>query len=139
MSPWRQPLLSGRHPFEVFLLCMCAGSGIPLAFGAPRPGSINDVLPEALAVGWGLALAIGSVVALTGIWWRNRVSGIILEQIGLVSVGWAAIIYGVAVVIFAGWAAAFPATFVLGFGVACLVRWRQLQKILDYAYQQASS
>lgn len=135
MSPWRQPTLSGRHPFEVFLLTMCAVSGVPLAFGAPRPGSINSQLPEALAVGWGITLALGSVTALAGIWWRNRVSGIILEQIGLVAVGWAAIIYGAAAVIFAGWSAALPASLVLGFGVACLVRWRQLQKILDMAHE----
>lgn len=138
MSPYRSDArLSGRHPFETFMLALAAFASIPALFGAaPDPGSIEAALPPIGGFLWSLILTVGSIVALAGTYWKDRATGLILEQLGLAFVGVAAFIYtGVALSV-VGLSAAIPAAIIAGFGAACLKRWRDLQSVIDAVHEE---
>lgn len=134
--PYRtDPRLSGRHPFEIYMLALAAVTGIPSLFGAPEPGSIEAALPSWAVFAWSLVLSLGSVLALLGISLKRRDTGLILEQLGLAFVGAASIIYAVSLWAVAGLAALFAGGIVFGFGVSCLVRWKDLQETIDAVHE----
>ena len=127
-----RPEPSSRHPLIVFLLILCVISGLTVAFGAPAPGSIEETLPRWGALAWGAALGLGALSTLIGLalqpFDRHLVSGVLFEQVGVASLGSAAILYSAAVAAVAGWTGAFPAFITFGFGVACLYRYYTLQR-----------
>lgn len=124
-------LPSSRHPFELFTLALCAFVGIPLLIGEARPGSINEALPPWAGDLWGAMLVFGAVTALIGIFWRSRVTGIVLEQVGLAAVGGGALFYAVVVISTIGMTGAYSVIFVVGFGASCVWRYFQLARYLN--------
>lgn len=122
------PLDASRHPFETYLLSLAAVSGIPLLFGEPNSASIEATLPPLLVNGWGAMLMLGSLLALTGLYWRGRsITGLVLERAGLVGVGGASLVYGAATMIAAGgWSGLFATCVVGGFGLACFAQARRI-------------
>lgn len=128
--------MSGRHPFELYLLYLTLLVSVPIVLGAaPRPGSVADLLPDLMAWGWSLILAVGSAVALLGIFWRERVTGLIAEQVGLVLVGVATLAYTVMVFHAVGDDGLVQIAIVGGYGASCIRRYFQIQQILDVAHQ----
>lgn len=123
-------LSPSRHPFQLFILLLCLVNGLPVLLGESRPpGSLESALPVPFVYGWALFLTVGSAVALVGTAWRNRFVGVLIEQVGLVGVGLAAVLYGgVLEVVASQQGGGVSASIVLGFGLACLWRWWQLQK-----------
>jgi hypothetical protein len=127
--------MAGRHPFEIFTLILGFITGLPRLLGVtPAPNSITAVLPPVLVLAWSFVLVAGCGVALTGVWWRNRAIGLILEQLGLAFVGVACIVYSGVAIIALGPNASIPVGIVAAFGVSCLVRWRQIQRTIDFVY-----
>lgn len=120
-----------RHPFEIFLLIMLIFSVTPLLWGAPAPISIEALLPTPVIKLWAATASLGSLVALLGIIWPRRVIGMVIEQVGLVMVGVAACFYGAAIWIVTGEVGRVPGAIISAFGLSCLVRWYQLQKLVD--------
>lgn len=141
MSPYRtDPRMSGRHPFEIFTLFLALVTSLPVLFGVtPAPGTIRAVLPPVVAFIWALTLCVGSLVALVGVWWKERATGLIMEQLGLACVGVVCIIYFVVALVAVGWSTTIPMGIVLGFGLSCLWRWRDLQRSINevYAWEQS--
>lgn len=133
MSPYRvDARLSGRHPFELYILYLAFVSSLPILFGlAPAPGSVREALPTIVSTVWALILAGGSLAALVGIYFRERATGLILEQLGLALVGVGNLIYCVCVLYVVGESGVFMVAIVGGFGVSCLRRYWQIQRILD--------
>lgn len=123
-------LPSSRHPFELFTMALCAFVGLPLLAGDARPGSINELLPDWAADIWGGMLVLGAITALVGIFWRNRVTGIVLEQVGLMAVGLGTLFYGVGVGLSVGQDGIYAMIFVFGFGTSCIWRYFQLARFL---------
>lgn len=128
--PLSEVTREGREGFEIYVLGLCLLAGIPLLLGKSRPGSIQSLLPEEWQVIWSLFLVGGSLLALIGIFWPNRATGLILEQVGMVPTGVAALVYAVVVLIMAGWSGVIPVAVVGGFGVACFRRWYRIQRVL---------
>jgi hypothetical protein len=131
---------AARYPADpraVFILVMCVVSGVPLVQGHATPGSVNSQLNPYQVVVWGALLVFGALVTLIGTF-NQRVTGIILEQIGSVAVGFACLIYAAAIAAQIGVLGTVPALIVLGFGLACFWRWGQLQSLMHHAEQQAS-
>lgn len=120
-----------RHPFELFTLILCVAVGVPALVADARPGSINEALPHWAVDVWGAGLAGGAIVALVGIGWSNRVTGLILEQVGLVAVGCATLVYAAGALVTVGVTALVPAGIVAAFGLSCLWRWLQIQRDLN--------
>jgi hypothetical protein len=116
-------------PRALFLLAMCVVSGAPLIFADATPQSILARLDDPWVVVWGIMLTGGAAVTLWGTL-RQSVNGIIAEQVGSMSLGFACLIFAGAIAGYAGWSGSVVALLVLGFGVACLWRFGQLVSYL---------
>ncbi len=137
MSPYRvDSRLSGRHPFELFALYLAILVSLPTVLGlVPEPGSIREALPAWIATVWAWAMLLGASTALAGVYWRDRASGLILEQLGLGVFGVTNIIYAGAVLYAVGLSSIIPAAMIGGFGAACLRRYFQIQQIIDSVHE----
>lgn len=106
------------QPWGIFVKVLCVISGLG-TFVGPQPGSLEATLPRALVFLWSITLVLGATFALCGLFrpkvWR-------LEVAGLIWLGTASIVYGVAILAHAGWSGAVPGSIILGFGLASLVR-----------------
>lgn len=123
---------AARHPLDpraVYVLGLATVAGVVLLFTGAEPGSIEALLPKWGVALWAMALVGGSVLTLIGMS-RQTVDGVITEQVGSVATGVACVMYASAMILVGGMHALLPASFVLGFGAACFVRWGQLQKLL---------
>lgn len=110
-----------RHPFEVAMLVAAAVVGFSRVL-APASGSLEKTLPPILVTSWYVLLAFGSVVGLTGICWRNAITGLLIERSGLFFLCSAGLVYSIALITAGGFRAVAAASFVLGFGLASAFR-----------------
>lgn len=121
------PLDASRHPFETYLLCLAAVSGVPLLFGKANSGSMAAAMPEPAVLAWGAMLVLGSLLALVGLYWHGKsATGLLLERTGLVGVGGAAIIFSAVALLSVGLDATFSACITAGFGLACFAQARRI-------------
>jgi len=90
-----------------------------------RPGSIEEALGGIGTNLWSIALFIGTLIALIGIAWPERATGLTMESIGLLSSGAATLLYGIAALAMLGTVATFPVSIIFGYGLSCV--WRALQ------------
>lgn len=126
-----------KHPLALLILILFLIVGIPMMFGKARPQSVTVLLPNWLIVIWGGGLAIGSALALVGIFWKKRVDGLIIEQFGLAIVVNAAIFYAVCAFTYTGLAVAYPAGLAIVVATFFSWRWIKIQRILDSASRKA--
>lgn len=128
MIPYADPLRAGRHPFQTFMLALCVISGIPLAFGQETASSVQSLLPGFMAIGWGISLSLGAVVALVGSYWPREgyATALTLERIGLLIVGPAALVYGFIIALFAGLGGLVSMCIIIAFGGSCILRARDI-------------
>lgn len=116
-------------PRAVFILALSVFSGL-IAFAADQaPGSLEAAVPEWGIITWSIGLGLGSLLALIGLA-RDSVNGIITEQVGSVMVGAATLFYASIALWVVGGSAGQPIMIILGWGLACLIRWWQLQLLL---------
>lgn len=135
MTPSAPPTLdSGRNPFELWVLGFGLVIGAPLLFGAPAPGSTTEALGTVLVRVWAWLLVLGCVTAgigalwtwlawIPGAYWRpTTMSGLLIEEVGLVAVGAGTIVYAAGVIDSGGSRAAIAAALLTGWATACF--WR---------------
>ena len=123
-------------PRALFVLVLCVIVGVPLVLANATPGTIAAQLDPAWVVIWGVMLSVGSLLTLVGTFKQN-VNGIIIEQVGSVAVGFACLIYALAIWFQVRWAGAVPMVIVLGWGWSCFWRWGQLQAYISKAQRVA--
>lgn len=126
-------------PRTLFFLIVCALSGPALAFFGATPGTIEAQLEPWQVALWGIALSVGSVVTLIGIA-RPTPNGILIEQVGSVSVMVAAGFYAACILNAVAWKGFVPASIGIALAASCAWRWFQLQLYLDqieHAVRQA--
>lgn len=116
-------------PRAFFILVLCIPSGITLLLSPEEPPALQATLPSWAIMLWAFSLGVGALVTLLGVV-MSSITGILIEQIGSVWVGSAAIVYGVAVLAVGGVSTLGAVAPILGFGAACLYRWLQLQRLL---------
>lgn len=116
-------------PRAVFILALSVFSGVGTLLAQAGPGTLEAVLPRWGVIVWGVTLALGSFVALAGLS-RDTDNGIIAEQIGSVMVGVACIYYSAIALYTVGVTAFQVVGIVLAWGLACLLRWYQLQLLI---------
>lgn len=118
---------------EIFIMALCLITSIPILLGiAPPPGSINSTMPRYMVMGWSATLVIGCTSNLLSFLFKERLTGMIVEQFGSVCLGVAAAIYSIA--IFAKTyeqGGAIPGVIVLGFAATRLLQARSHQKTLN--------
>lgn len=130
----RRPVFhpAARYPADpraVFILALSVFSGIVAMVLDAGPESLEALLPHWGVLVWGGTLSIGSAVTLIGISNQSD-GGIITEQIGSVMVGVACTFYSVLIFNVVGSGASQPVGIILAWGLACFVRWAQLQLLI---------
>lgn len=100
-------ILSGAKPFEIMTLLASALLGAlylgTFAIDPLGPSTIHHILVWIpIVIGWYLLLLIGGVVGLVGVYWRNVLTGMLIERIGLSSVAFAISVYVLALFTSAG-------------------------------------
>jgi hypothetical protein len=129
---------SARNPFELLLLVLGLVSGLPLLWGAPAPGSAAELLGPVLVHVWAYMLVLGCLTALAGVWWTwparwihhlhpRAVTGLLIEQVGLVAVGVGTLVYGIGIVALDSQGRGLAAGISFGYGLACFWRAGQIQ------------
>jgi len=130
---------AARYPADpraVFVLGLAVISGFPLLIsGNLEAGSLEEQLPHWGVMLWGAALLFGSLLTLAAMT-RQTVNGIILEQIGSVTVGAATLFYSGIIIYTLGRSGSPAIPFILGFGLSCFWRWGQLQALLGIEYEK---
>lgn len=103
---------------EMFLAFLCLLSSLAYLGGAPRPQSLDALLPGWLRLAWGLYLLFGGAAVLVALpaGWRR------LEQAGLWLLAGPAGVYSLAVMHYGGVMGLFPAGVTLAFAAAFAVR-----------------
>jgi hypothetical protein len=99
------PLASARNPQQVFLLVLSLIASLPLLGGNAGSQSLESNLPDAVVIGWGICLLIGTAMALVGVLWpRAKVYGrpqrwisLVLERSGLLLTAAAIFIYALVI------------------------------------------
>ena len=130
---------AARYPADpraVFILALSVFSGVTALAVEAAPRSLSALLPEWGLTLWSMCLVLGSATTLIGMLFQS-VNGIITEQIGSVMVGVATIFYATIALWFAGVDAIQTVGIILAWGLACLIRWAQLQALLKDIYRKA--
>lgn len=103
---------------EAFVAMLCTLSSLAYIGGAPKPRSVDELLPSWLRTVWGLYLLIGGVMTLAGLIIGRRRT----EKVGLILLAGSATAYAAAVIATAGALGIFPAGVTLAFALAFAVR-----------------
>lgn len=129
---------AARYPADpraVFILALSVFSGVTALALSAAPQSLEAVLPMWAVFAWGILLSLGSAVTLVGMAFQS-VNGIIAEQIGSVTVAATTIFYSGIALWFAGSEVVQTVGIILAWGVACIIRWIQLQILIHSAIKR---
>ena len=129
---------AARYPADpraVFVLALSVFGGLTALLLQVAPESLDALLPPWAVIMWGVILATGSAVALAGMAFQS-VNGIITEQVGNVMVSAATVFYSAVAFLVVGVSAIQSVGIVLAWGLACGIRWIQLQVLIRNAVQR---
>lgn len=137
-SIYANPLYTGRHPFQVYLMVLCVLSSLPQLFGFVTAGSIESELPDWLAAAWNSVLLVGSTITLLGSYWPKGIAtALTLERAGLALVGSASLVYTAVIIFDSGWTRLLAAAIIAAFGLSCLRRSRDIGHVITTAIKVA--
>ena len=121
------PPPSPKHPFVVFLLALCAYSGIIGLIFPPGHG-----LPVWLSSVWAGALIVCAAVTLAGIYSRDHVTALLRERMGMRWFAVVALVYSIPVLLAARNAPDLLGVLpLLGFSAAAYCRVREIRPHID--------
>lgn len=128
---------ASRYPVDpraTFMLALSVMSGISSLAVAEAPNSLQAALPEWAVLIWGVLLIVGAVTALTGMLFKG-VGGVITEQVGNMTVAATTLFYSSVAIMVVGPSAIFPVGIIAAWGLACFMRWLQLQLLINSAHK----
>lgn len=131
---------AARYPADpraVFILALSVFSGLTALVLQVAPDSLEALLPRWGVFTWGALLALGSAVTLIGMAFQT-VNGIVLEQVGSAMVGATTVFYSTLVFVVVGASAIQSVGIIMAWGLACFVRWIQLQVLLHDSMKRAA-
>jgi hypothetical protein len=129
---------AARYPADpraVFILALSVFSGATTLALKAAPESLEAVLPQWGVVTWSVMLTLGSLLSLVGMAFQS-LNGIVLEQIGSVVVGATTVFYSTLALYVIGPQAFQTVGIILAWGLACFVRWIQLQVLIHSAIKR---
>lgn len=88
-TPSRDPLSAippSRHPFQFWVMFALVLSGLT-NFLTPGSEVLQEGLDPFMHKVWAATLAISCAITLVAAWWRDRVTGLLLERTGLTTMG----------------------------------------------------
>lgn len=130
--PYTAEQIRSRHPFELFFVVIVLLTSIGgLLSDRVRPGSVQEGVGHGGTLAWYIALLVGGLVALAGIYWRDRATGLIMEAVGLVITGGCTVFYALAALLLIGSGSVYPAMTLLAYGAAAIWRAGQIYRLLS--------
>lgn len=129
---------AARYPADpraVFILACSVFTGLVALALRVGPATLEENIPEWGLIVWGATLLAGSAATLVGMTIQS-INGIITEQIGSVMVGTTTIFYAILALSTSGVGSIQIVGVVLAWGLACLVRWGQLQALVNQTYRE---
>lgn len=93
------PIRWSRSPIQAFFLFLLAVAGILVVLGLSENILVRQIGPPWSGI-WGAASTIGSTIALIGAYWKNQVTGMIIERAGISLLGLAALYWLATVFVF---------------------------------------
>lgn len=133
--PFKPAARYPADPRAVFILALSVFSGLTALALDAAPESLDSLLPRWGVILWGILLCLGSALTLAGMA-RQTVGGIIVEQVGSVSVAATTIFYSLLAFYTVGPDALQNVGIILAWGLACAYRWGQLQALIDQTYRE---
>jgi hypothetical protein len=129
--------LSGRHPFQDYLVgfMIVVGCLLALDISGSAP-SLMKFIPGWAVTVWEWLLFLSALTTMIGTRWRDRAHGLILEQLGLATLGLVILFFTVGLFVANGWDALLAGGLVAGFGLSCLRRWHDIQQVLDQVHAE---
>jgi hypothetical protein len=129
---------AARYPADpraVFILALSVFSGITTLALKAAPESLEAILPQWGVILWSVMLTVGSIVTLLGMAFQTM-NGIVAEQVGSVIVGSTTVFYSGLALYVIGPAAFQTIGIILAWGLACFIRWIQLQVLIHNALKR---
>jgi len=124
------PVRWSRSPLQTFLLALCLVSGILIATGVSR-NPVTKEMGEPWATIWGFSLCVGAAVALIGAFWKNRITGMLIERSGILLLGLASLLWPILVTSNVGLDGLYSSTITLIFSIACFFQVRYINKHIN--------
>lgn len=129
--PYTAERVRSKHPFELLFLGMSFATAVSgIASHSVRPGSIEEGVGQTGTTGWYVLLLLGSLAALMGIFWPERATGLVLEEMGLLAAGLCTIFYAIVVVFIIGAGGGYAAGLLASYGTAAVCRSWQIRRFL---------
>jgi hypothetical protein len=123
-----EPLRWSRSPLQTFFLVLIAVTGLLTIFNQSDNQVIIE-MGEPWASLWGFGLIMGSAVTLTGSFWRDKVTGMLIERSGVLLLGGISAIWPILIVKVIGWdRSPFTVVSVAIFSATCLLQFRYINK-----------
>lgn len=122
-------------PRAVFILALSVFGGLTAMLLQAAPESLESLLPRWGVMTWGILLTVGSGMAMIGMMFRG-INGIITEQIGNVCVAVTTVFYSILALMVLGDDAVQSIGIILAWGLACGLRYIQLQALINRAYRK---
>lgn len=123
-----EPLRWSRSPIQSYFLVIIALTGLLIILNL-SDDAITKNMGEPWASIWGIALMLGSLVALLGSYYPNKLTGMFIERSGILLLGGASAIWPIAIVVRLGFFRS-PFTVIITaiFAATCFLQVRYINK-----------
>lgn len=81
VEPHTIEIVSGRNPYQIYLMVLLAISGLSVLLTAPAPASLEKSFPAWALAAWGVTAFIGGTANLFAVLisWHERLTGMYIE------------------------------------------------------------
>jgi hypothetical protein len=123
------------RPFEVLVGFLCLEAGLMMAITGISTNAVTALLPVILIRVWGLTLALGGGLLLSGVYlryFRNKfIEGLLVERAGYYPLISGTLCYSVIIIMQAGWTGTFPAFTYIVFAAVCALRYTRVNQMIQ--------
>lgn len=121
----RDPLTgvpASRHPFQFWFFGASALSGTFATLSFGQPTTMVTLLPNGYVTVWGATLFVVGVLGMVAAFWRDRLTGLLMERIALAGLSGLMFVYATILIARAWGPGSASATFLASVGLAAA--WR---------------
>lgn len=121
------------HPFTIGFLVTIMASGLSLLLFGPPAGAGSALLPHWAAVVWAVLLVIGGICVLSGTFWKDLITGLLLEVAGSIALIPASILYVGVVLLAPGFNRIYVLSLfvAIAYGIGSAYRIYQIQRFIN--------
>lgn len=94
-------VISGKNPFQAWLMVFFFIASLPLLFNTPAPNSIEAVVPHSVVLVWAFLMCVATAANLVGVYWRSRIEvSIWLEMSSCIALAIINLLYPASIITF---------------------------------------